>query len=103
MTNDELETSAGLSFPVITIHVSEDDQNEPIHVDLGSVPPFIAAAVMEKVIVILKSISPGPRITFKGQVIAEPLNTDFMSLESFLEQFYDSDDEDGEGDTGKPL
>ncbi len=97
MTNSvtAFDEDGDLRFPVITISVSNDDLEEPIHVDLGSVPPFIAAAVLEKVASILKSTVPPPRITFKGTVLVEPVGTGSIAL---IEQLFDDfqDDEDDE-------
>ena len=84
-----------LNFPVITISVSHDDLNEPIHVDLGSIPPFIAASVLEKVATVLKMSVPAPRITFKGIVLVEPIDPSMMNLDAFLDMF---GDDDGESD-----
>jgi len=99
MTNSTttFEDDGDLKFPVITISVSNDDLEEPIHVDLGSVPPFIAAAVLEKVASILKSTVPAPRITFKGTVLVEPIGTGSLTLiEQLFDDFNDDEDDDDE-------
>lgn len=100
--SDTFDAGEELKFPVITIHISDDELNEPVHVDLGSVPPYIAAAVLEKVVKALQDMSPGPRISFKGKVVAEPLLSAEVSLEKFLEGFYDPDDDDDSWDDGRP-
>lgn len=84
-----------LNFPVITISVSQDDLSEPIHVDLGSIPPFIASAVLEKVSAVLKMAVPAPRITFKGNVLVEPFDPQTMNLDDFLDMFTDPDEDEG--------
>jgi hypothetical protein len=72
MDNLDREFEDELKFPMITVAVSHDDINEPIHVDLGSIQPFIAVSILEKVIEVLKMVSPGPKITFRGNIIADP-------------------------------
>jgi len=84
------------NFPVITISVSTDDLNEPIHVDLGSVPPFVASAVLEKVINVLKMAVPAPKITFKGSILVEPFSPGTVDFASLIEDIFDDDDVDGE-------
>ena len=84
-----------ISFPMITISVSYDDLNEPIHVDLGSVPPFIAVSVMEKVLEMLKTIVIGPKITFQGITLAEPVFSSEIGFQQFLNQFDIDEDEEG--------
>lgn len=59
------------SFPVITISLSYDDPNEPIHVDLGSVPPFVAASIFEQIIDVMEELKVGPKVTFGGKVLIE--------------------------------
>jgi CO dehydrogenase/acetyl-CoA synthase gamma subunit (corrinoid Fe-S protein) len=86
-----------LNFPVITISVAHDDLNEPVHVDLGSIPPFVAAAVLEKVADVLKMAVPAPRITFKGHVLVEPFDPQAMNLDAFLDMFTDPDEDEGQG------
>lgn len=88
-----------IQFPVITISVSNDDLEEPIHVDLGSVPPFVAAAVLEKVASVLRVAVPAPKITFKGNVLVEPFNANSITMidnlfDAFLEEEGKDDDED---------
>jgi hypothetical protein len=82
-----------LKFPVITISVSQDDLEEPVHVDLGSIPPFLAAAIFEKVALALRAAVPGPKITFKGYVVSQPFNTKEVDINSF---FFDDGDDDEE-------
>lgn len=83
-----------MDFPVITISVSNDDLKEPIHVDLGSIPPFVAAAILEKIVEELKMSTPAPKITFKGTVIAGPLDISANSIDAFFETLIDDDDDD---------
>lgn len=91
-----LEEELNLRFPMITVSVSHDDVNEPIHVDLGSIQPFIAIAVLEKVIEMLKVVAPGPKIMFNGAVIAAPVPAgDVIDFAEFLNAF-ESDDEGGD-------
>lgn len=97
MSNEEdkkLEDEMDLKFPVITISVSYDDINEPIHVDLGSVPPFVALSVFQSVIGVMRNLTVGPKITFGGDVLAEP--GDFETIIDFDE--FDEDDEDDDDD-----
>lgn len=93
---NSLENEMDIRFPMITISVSYDDLNEPIHVDLGSVPPFVAVSVMEKVLEILKSLVIGPKITFQGITLAEPIFSSEIGLHQFLSQFDGDDEENGE-------
>jgi hypothetical protein len=95
--NPGFQDDGDLRFSVITISVSGDDLNEPIHVDLGSVPPFIAVSVLEKVISSLKIAVPAPKITFKGSILMEPINYQEIDFDSFIETIFD-DDEDEKGD-----
>ena len=92
---NSLENEMDISFPMITISVSYDDLNEPIHVDLGSVPPFIAVSVMEKVLEMLKPIVIGPKITFQGITLAEPVFSSEIGFQQFLDQFDIDEDEEG--------
>ena len=97
MSNDanSLESEMDIRFPMITISVSYDDLNEPIHVDLGSVPPFVAVSVMEKVLEMLKPLVIGPKITFQGITLAEPIFSSEIGFQQFLSQFdTDGDDEE---------
>jgi hypothetical protein len=88
---DELKNDMGMKFPVITISLSYDDVNEPIHVDLGSVPPFVACSVLESVLSVMKDLSVGPIITFGGEILAEP--DDYETFIDF-DDFEDDDEED---------
>jgi len=94
----EFSDDQDIRFPVITISVFNDDLNEPIHVDLGSVPPFVAATVLEKVASMLKTAVPAPKITFKGNVLIEPFSHGPITIiDELFETFVEDDsDEDGE-------
>jgi hypothetical protein len=94
--DDGFRDEEDFKFPVITISVSTDDLNEPIHVDLGSVPPFIASAVLEKVINVLKMAVPAPKITFRGNVLVEPFNPATIDFASFIDDILDDDDDKGD-------
>ncbi len=59
-------------FPVITIVLSLDDPGEPNHVDLGSVPPQIAAGALEGIANHLKKLTWPSRVTYAGQTIFDP-------------------------------
>jgi hypothetical protein len=85
MTDDEevkgkdmFANDMDMKFPVITISLSYDDPVEPIHVDLGSVPPFIATAILEKILDVMQDLEVGPKVTFKGVTLldAEPFYGD---------------------------
>lgn len=91
------EDDGDIQFPVITIAVSLDDLNEPVHVDLGSIPPFVAMAVLEKVLSVLKFSIPAPKVTFKGNVLVEPFSPENINFEEFFGSFID-DDEDTQDD-----
>lgn len=80
-------------FPVITISLSYDDPNEPIHVDLGSVPPFVAASIFEQVIDVMEELKVGPKVTFGGQVLIEASGI-YGDLELTFADDEDSDDDD---------
>lgn len=82
-----------MNFPVITISVSYDDSNEPIHVDLGSVQPFIAKAIFEQIIDSIDNIIVGPKITLNGVVLldAEPV---YETLDITFADDDDVDDDD---------
>lgn len=84
---DPLESEMNLRFPMITISVSYDDVNEPIHVDLGSVPPFVAASVLEKVLKVIKLCIVGPKVSFNGTVIAEPIPVGDVRIEDLFWDF----------------
>ena len=92
---NSLENEMGFRFPMITISVSYDDLNEPIHVDLGSVPPFMAVSVMEKVLEMLKPLVIGPKITFQGITLAEPIFSSEIGFQQFLNQFDPDEEDDG--------
>ena len=79
-----------INFPVITISLSYDDSKEPIHVDLGSVQPFIAKAIFEQILESIDNIIVGPKITLNGVTLleAEPI------YESLDISFIDDDDVD---------
>ena len=59
-------------FPVITIVLSLDDPSEPNHVDLGSVPPQIAAAACRSISQQLEKLSWPSRVSYAGQTIFDP-------------------------------
>jgi hypothetical protein len=59
-------------FPVITIVLSLDDPGEPNHVDLGSVPPQIAAGALESIASHLKKLTWPSRVTYAGHTIFDP-------------------------------
>lgn len=91
---DELQDDMGMKFPVITISVSYDDINEPIHVDLGSIPPFVACSIFESVLSVMKDLSVGPKITFGGEILAEPDDYEtFIDFDDFADDDDDDDDE----------
>lgn len=93
MDNLDREFEDELKFPMITVAVSHDDINEPIHVDLGSIQPFIAVSILEKVIEVLKMVSPGPKITFRGNVIADPnVSSEPVDFMQFLSSLEDGDE-----------
>jgi len=95
----DFQDDSDIQFPVITISVSHDDLDEPIHVDLGSIPPFVAAAVLDKVASILKAATPAPKISFKGNVLVEPFNTNSVTMiDNLFDVFLDEDDKDEEED-----
>lgn len=95
----DFQDDGDIQFPVITISVSHDDLDEPIHVDLGSIPPFVASAVLEKVASILKAATPAPKITFKGNVLVEPFNANSMTMiDNLFDVFTEDDDSDEEED-----
>jgi hypothetical protein len=95
-TPSNFDDDGDMKFPVITISVSQDDLNEPIHVDLGSIPPFIASSVLEKVVSILKMAVPAPKVTFKGMIIAEPFVPSIVDFDSFVEDLFPDDGDDEE-------
>ena len=59
-------------FPIITIVLSLDDPAEPNHVDLGSVPPQIAAGALEGIANHLKKLTWPSRVTYAGHTIFDP-------------------------------
>ena len=74
-------------FPIITIVLSLDDPGEPNHVDLGSIPPQIAAAALEGIARQLTRLSWPSRVTYAGQTIFDP-----------AQMFPDMDDDNDEDD-----
>lgn len=94
---DNLGADEGMDFPVITISVQYEDINEPVHVDLGSIPPFVAAAILEKVASSLKVMVSSPTITFKGAVLSDSSDPYLTSFLDMLENFMDDDGGDEEG------
>lgn len=93
----DLESEMNLRFPMITISLSYDDTEEPIHVDLGSVPPFVAISVLEKVLDCLYDTAPGPKITYNGMILSEPINANQISFQELFNIFNQDDDETDEG------
>lgn len=94
---DPLESEMNLRFPMITISISYDDPDEPIHVDLGSIPPFVALSVFERILDSMSNIAIGPKITFKGDVLAQPFSASDVSFQDLLELFtQNEDDEDND-------
>jgi hypothetical protein len=91
-----LESEMNLRFPMITISLSYDDSNDPIHVDLGSVPPFVAIAVFERILECLHNVATGPKITFNGSTIVEPITAEEVSFQHLFDLF--NQDEDGQED-----
>lgn len=87
---DEME----MKFPVITISVSYEDVNEPIHVDLGSIPPFVAVSIFENILSVMKELTLGPKVTFGGEVLAYP--DDFNG--SIDVEYFDIDTSDDDDD-----
>lgn len=91
---DPLESEMNLRFPMITISISYDDPDEPIHVDLGSIPPFVAVSVFERILDAMTNIAIGPKITFKGDVLAQPFSASDVSFQDLLELFTQNEDDD---------
>ena len=94
--DSKFENDDDMDFPVITISVSNEDLREPIHVDLGSIPPFIAAAVLEKIVEELKMITPSPKITFQGAILSGPLDISEGNIDAFFQTFIEEDGDDEE-------
>lgn len=94
----DIASDDDFQFPVITISVQHDDLDEPIHVDLGSIPPFVAAAILEKVASMLKTALPAPKITFRGNVLIEPFNAGSIAIIDDLFDVFNEDQEDDEED-----
>lgn len=93
---DPLESEMNLRFPMITISISYDDPDEPIHVDLGSIPPFVAVSVFERILDAMSNIAIGPKITFKGDVLAQPFSASDVSFQDLLELFTQNEEDDEE-------
>lgn len=93
---DPLESEMNLRFPMITISISYDDPDEPIHVDLGSIPPFVAVSVFERILDAMSNIAIGPKITFKGDVLSQPFSASDVSFQDLLELFTQNDEDDEE-------
>jgi hypothetical protein len=93
---DPLESQMNLRFPMITISVSYDDPEEPIHVDLGSIPPFVAVSVFERILEAMSNIAVGPKITFKGDVLAQPFTASDVTFQDLLDIFGKNDDDEDE-------
>ena len=71
-------------FPIITIVLALDDPSEPNHVDLGSVPPQIAAAVFRTMATQLEKLSWPSRVTYAGQTVFEPVSYTHLTLPTIL-------------------
>lgn len=95
---DPLESEMNLRFPMITISISYDDPDEPIHVDLGSIPPFVAVSVFERILDAMSNIAIGPKITFKGDVLAQPFSASDVSFQDLLELFTQNEDDEDNDD-----
>jgi hypothetical protein len=93
---DPLESQMNLRFPMITISVSYDDPDEPIHVDLGSIPPFVAVSVFERILEAMSNIAVGPKITFKGDVLAQPFTASDVTFQDLLDIFGKNEDDEDE-------
>lgn len=88
----DLESEMDLRFPIITISLFYDDANEPIHVDLGSVPPFVAISVFQQILQCLHNVATGPKITFNGTTIAEPITAEEISFQHLFDIFNQDDE-----------
>lgn len=96
MAENSFEDDDDIKFPVITVSIFNEDLREPIHVDLGSVPPFIALTVLEKVVTELKMAVPPSKITFKGVVLSESFDHSIETIDALYEAFLDDEDDDGD-------
>lgn len=96
LIDSKFENDDDMDFPVITISVSNEDLREPIHVDLGSIPPFVAVAVLEKIVEELKMITPSPKITFQGAILSGPVDILQGDIDAILETFIEGDEDDEE-------
>ena len=85
---DIFANDINMKFPVITISLSYDDPNEPIHVDLGSVPPFIASAIFEQILDSMEDLKIGPKVTLNGVTLIEA-----DSIYSDLDFEFNTDDD----------
>lgn len=96
---DQLETDLHLKFPVITISISYDDINEPIHVDLGSIPPFVAFSVFQQILDSMREAVVTPKITFAGDTLVDaiPLE-DLSNFDLEFDDDYEDEEEDEEID-----
>lgn len=92
-TEDIFANDMDMNFPVITISLSYDDPKEPVHVDLGSVPPFIAAAIFEQILDSMQDLMVSPKVTFKGVTLLEA-DSFYGDLELSLSDDDDIDDDD---------
>lgn len=99
---DQLETDLHLKFPVITISISYDDINEPIHVDLGSIPPFVAFSVFQQILDSMKEAVVTPKITFAGDILVDAIPLEDLSDFDFdsdeLEEEEEDEDEEIDGE-----
>ena len=79
-------------FPVITIVLSFDDPSEPNHVDLGSVPPMVAASALARIAKELNCLHWPSRVTYGGTVVFDPVK------HSNRFESWDNDEETDEDD-----
>jgi len=87
-------------FPVITIVLSFDDPSEPNHVDLGSVPPMVAAAALARISKELSCLHWPSRVTYGGTVVFDPMKhaSRFESWEDKEDDDFDDFDDEGDLD-----
>jgi len=97
---EEFQDEMGMKFPVITISVSYEDVNEPIHVDLGTIPPFVAVSIFQSILSVMNELTLGPKVTFGGEVLAYPndyqgyIDIDYFDIEDTDEEDDDEEEEE---------
>ena len=97
---EEFQDEMGMKFPVITISVSYEDVNEPIHVDLGTIPPFVAVSIFQSILSVMNELTLGPKVTFGGEVLAYPddyqgyIDIDYFDIEGISDDDEEEDDEE---------